>query len=201
MKDDLKSVLENIKGYVLLPMAGQNREHIIEKIDNVIKGISRLEQALYLDPLTGLYTRRGLEAQIDKISNEDIFEYGLFLADICGLKAINDSFGLEAGDYVIRSIAFGLRSNLKSGDFICRYGYSKSDEFVIVTDQTENKQEIANRIRVIPITLKQEPLLVSLHIGYTDYFPKLEEFSVAFARVMEQLNKKKKKNLALTGSA
>jgi two-component system cell cycle response regulator len=104
-----------------------------------------------LDDLTGLYNRRGFftlaEQQIRSAERDNI---GLFfiVADLDGLKEINDTYGHEEGDAAIRDAAKVLKETFRDADVIGRIG---GDEFAIVasekspasleniTDRIENK--------------------------------------------------------------
>jgi diguanylate cyclase (GGDEF)-like protein len=72
---------------------------------------AQVEALAYTDPLTGLANRRVLEDALERAcdASTGVGSPALFLCDIDGLKAINDSYGHDAGDRVIRSVAVGLR--------------------------------------------------------------------------------------------
>jgi len=81
----------------------------------------------YHDDLTGLYNRRYYTQMTSHFSKfKDI---GLILADINGLKLVNDLFGHEYGDKLLETFAKILKSTLPRDAFIARLG---GDEFVIV---------------------------------------------------------------------
>ncbi len=80
------------------------------------------------DALTGLLNRRGLEQAIKKtIPSTD--EATLILIDLDRFKLVNDSFGHQAGDAVLRAVANRLRRQQEPGDIVARVG---GDEFVVV---------------------------------------------------------------------
>ena len=83
------------------------------------------DQAMH-DPLTGLYNRAGYE---QLLASQDIGSTTLLLVDADCFKGINDSFGHEAGDRVLKKIADSLWSNFRSGDYVCRIG---GDEFAVI---------------------------------------------------------------------
>ena len=83
------------------------------------------------DGLTGLYNRAGYE---EIFSNADLSHTTLLLADVDRFKSINDTYGHEVGDLVMKKVAGTLRNNFRSDDYICRIG---GDEFaVIMSNQT-----------------------------------------------------------------
>lgn len=79
-----------------------------------------LANIVNIDPLTGLYNRRFLERIREcKIA---------LICDIDDFKTINDTYGHDVGDYVIKGISNVLRNNTRINDYVCRLG---GDEFFI----------------------------------------------------------------------
>ncbi|MGN2393641.1 GGDEF domain-containing protein, partial [Pelomicrobium sp. G1] len=82
------------------------------------------------DPLTGLYNRRFLEEALARElarARRLQASLALVMADVDRFKSFNDSFGHEAGDMVLQSLARLLKSSLRDSDMVCRYG---GEEFV-----------------------------------------------------------------------
>ena len=92
----------------------------------------RLQRVAAIDPLTGLYNRRfGLERLSQEFSrsvrsNEPL---GVVMFDIDHFKTVNDSYGHQVGDNVLKSIAENAKGALREGDTLMRYG---GDEFLAV---------------------------------------------------------------------
>lgn len=89
------------------------------------------EQAIR-DPLTGLYNRRVLEEALEReVSNAQRDDRGFCIAmiDLDNFKNINDRFGHQAGDLVLKSLAKILDANTRRGDITCRYG---GEEFSVL---------------------------------------------------------------------
>lgn len=83
-----------------------------------------------LDPLTGLYNRREVEARIGrKLTGETPF--CVVIIDLNNLKKINDEHGQLAGDELLRQIANELRMASRSEDILGRWG---GDQFVLVVE-------------------------------------------------------------------
>lgn len=91
----------------------------------------QLRELAHRDPLTGLYNRRHLDAQLlDNVVNRKAdSNLCLLLIDIDLFKRINDEFGHQAGDQVLARLAGLLTSHCRSSDIICRYG---GEEFVVL---------------------------------------------------------------------
>jgi two-component system cell cycle response regulator len=107
-----------------------------------------LEMAV-TDPLTNLHNRRYFEAHA-ATALEQAIERGrplsLLILDIDHFKVINDSWGHEAGDDVLREFAHRLRKNLRGIDLPCRIG---GEEFVVVMPDTDMAiaAVVAERVR------------------------------------------------------
>ncbi len=92
----------------------------------------RLQRVAAIDPLTGLYNRRfGLERLSQEFSrsvrsNEPL---GVVLFDIDHFKSVNDTYGHQVGDDVLKSIAQNVKDVLREGDTLMRYG---GEEFLVV---------------------------------------------------------------------
>jgi len=88
------------------------------------------EQMAAQDSLTSLVNRRGLEDRIEsRIQGRDTFS--LVLLDLDNFKQINDKYGHDTGDDLLRQFAGELRSNVRPADVVGRWG---GDEFVIILD-------------------------------------------------------------------
>ncbi len=82
----------------------------------------RLRREATVDPLTGLYNRRQLDASIDELIARGDPTFAVVLLDLDRFKQINDRFGHPAGDAVLHDVACLLRDRLRIDDVACRYG-------------------------------------------------------------------------------
>ncbi len=125
------------------------------KIGDEIKVLSTFEhvnQAAVKDELTGLYNRRYINERLpvdllnSSVKNEPL---SIIFADLDFFKAVNDTYGHSAGDYVLHEFSNELRNQVRSEkDWIARYG---GEEFLICLPDTnyEAAKTIAERIRKI----------------------------------------------------
>jgi diguanylate cyclase (GGDEF)-like protein len=97
----------------------------------------------------------------------------LAFLDLNGFKAVNDSFGHEEGDAVLRSVAQSLREQCREGDLVARYG---GDEFVVVfVASAANRQTTVARMKQVlsnafePIGQQLQGLKVSAAVGISVY--------------------------------
>ncbi len=99
------------------------------------------QQALF-DMLTGLPNRRALDAELEKaMARADRHEYllGVVMMDLDGFKLVNDTYGHETGDLVLRSVGQHLREGVRRTDFVARLG---GDEFVLLLEDCISIEEI-----------------------------------------------------------
>lgn len=111
----------------------------------------KLKQAGLTDALTGINNRRFFDQRLEEeIARNKRLESSLscLFIDIDHFKVINDSFGHDVGDMVLRKVAEMIRAQLRSIDVVARYG---GEEFAILLGQSgrEKAIEIAERIRSI----------------------------------------------------
>jgi diguanylate cyclase (GGDEF)-like protein/PAS domain S-box-containing protein len=101
------------------------------------------------DTLTGLYNRTFFDAEIERISRSRFFPVSIVMADINGLKSVNDSLGHDAGDNLIRLVARILLRAFRSEDIIARIG---GDEFgIILPGMTASvAEEVIKTIMISP---------------------------------------------------
>jgi len=109
----------------------------------------KLEQAARTDPLTGLPNRRAIEDWASKqLRGAARHGYSLWvvIGDIDCFKNINDTFGHDAGDAVLKTFAEGLKKNTRASDISGRLG---GDEFLLVVTHVdpEDVQATVNRFR------------------------------------------------------
>ena len=110
-----------------------------------------IKQLAETDFLTNIYNRRiflrFLEAEIYKAKRYSR-EFSLIMFDIDHFKAVNDTHGHDAGDYVLKTIVDVIKRNIRVSDIIARYG---GDEFIIIQPEItiEGAKVYAEKIRTL----------------------------------------------------
>lgn len=122
--------------------------------------LEQLQQLAHYDTLTGLPNRLLFEErfeQVQQLAERNKTPFALLLLDLDGFKPVNDTYGHEAGDNVLRQIAERLQACIRRrSDTVARLG---GDEFVILLphlDQREDALQIARQIQIAlarPLTL------------------------------------------------
>ncbi|WP_417581898.1 PleD family two-component system response regulator [Pelagibacterium sp.] len=102
-----------------------------------------------IDELTGLYNRRYFERHLAMVLNkaqEQDRDMALMLLDIDYFKPVNDTYGHDVGDAVLKEFATRLQRNIRGVDLACRFG---GEEFVVVMPDTDMRaaQGVAERVR------------------------------------------------------
>ncbi|KQT53808.1 MULTISPECIES: GGDEF domain-containing protein [unclassified Aureimonas] len=126
-----------------------------------------------VDPLTGLANRRGLDRLVKSrdVVSPNRPSTGLLVADIDHFKSINDTFGHDAGDTVLKQFSERIRSSLRTGDIAARWG---GEEFLVILPNSTVDQnlKIAERLRAAiqaePFDLPAGPVHVTVSIGLTE---------------------------------
>lgn len=93
---------------------------------------SQLREQAVRDSLTGLFNRRYLEETLDRElarAARESYPVSIIMIDIDHFKQINDTYGHEAGDIMLKALGGMLMTHSRRGDFACRYG---GEEFLIV---------------------------------------------------------------------
>jgi diguanylate cyclase (GGDEF)-like protein len=119
---------------------------VIGRTSALRKANEELARAAYTDFLTGLPNRRGFEASLLDLS-WDGSPACVAIADLDDFKEINDRFGHEVGDIVLREVAARVFSLVRSGDLIARWG---GEELVFLFRDSDlaSTHEAVERIRM-----------------------------------------------------
>ncbi len=137
LQNRLVNAVENIENEMNL--VGKNLEKDKTNVCQLEDRIKCLEQELEAatkesrtDHLTGALTRRAFEKELAKVESNyerNTIEYAVVFFDIDFFKKINDTYGHEAGDVILKTFAKILEKQTREYDAICRYG---GEEFVVI---------------------------------------------------------------------
>ena len=132
----------------------------------------KLKEQTIKDPLTGAYNRYFLEREISNLIYECErykIPLSMMLLDLDYFKAINDKYGHEKGDEVLKAFSEVILGNIRMNDILVRWG---GEEFVIILKHTEldQAQTVAEKMRkVIEETIIPNIQNVTVSIGVSQY--------------------------------
>jgi len=148
---------------------------LIQKLDEIEKLKSQLEDQAIRDPLTALFNRRFFDEYFSnelvrsKRDNEPI---SLFMIDIDHFKSVNDRFGHDVGDQVLQLLADILKTMFRKSDVSCRLG---GEEFLVLlpglmVDQAFTRAEdLRNRFEQATREAEFLYSTVTISIGISNY--------------------------------
>lgn len=130
------------------------------------------EQMAETDPLTNIYNRRKflelLNQEIRRVERYKRF-LSVVLLDIDHFKKINDTFGHDTGDYVLKRVTELIRLNIRITDTLARYG---GEEFVIILPETDRKgarKQIERVRKIIERVYFDRAGRITISAGVTEY--------------------------------
>lgn len=148
------------------------------------------------DPLTELPNREAYnERAVAEVQRWQRYQRPLTMAifDIDYFKKINDNFGHQAGDRVIKVIGRSIAKRLREVDFFCRYG---GEEFVAFMPETDADsalvvlEKLREAIAKAAFNYKNQPMSISISIGLTE-FKAGDDLASAFERADKALYRAK----------
>lgn len=108
--------------------------------------LTELRSLANQDPLTGLFNRRFLNEELERILARKQTPTAAILFDLNDFKLINDTYGHLAGDLVLRDVAALLMRETRAQDVLARFG---GDEFVLILEDTSLEEAAAIRDRIV----------------------------------------------------
>lgn len=141
--------------------------------DHLRASVTQTIEMAVTDGLTGLHNRRYLDSHLHTLFDRAVARrraLSVMITDLDRFKAVNDTYGHDAGDEVLREFARRLRKNVRGIDLACRYG---GEEFVIVMPDTDSciAEQVAERLRAeiahTPFTIGKDkrPLDITISVG------------------------------------
>jgi diguanylate cyclase (GGDEF)-like protein len=161
---------------VTLAFAAAGARRLARPLAQAVGDVARLTRQAQTDALTGLANRRSfgdrLESELVRAA-ETGTSVSFVIGDIDGFKAVNDTYGHQAGDAIIKAVADALAGSVRELDLAGRYG---GEEFVVVlpgsrlADAARRADAIRTRIAELEIPIPSgERLRVTLSFGVAEY--------------------------------
>jgi diguanylate cyclase (GGDEF)-like protein/PAS domain S-box-containing protein len=139
-----------------------------------LEHLKELEDLAYLDPLTHIANRTYLESFIVGKFNEFRrlgWSFGVIFLDVDRFKLVNDTYGHQTGDVVLKMVAQTLLKNCRSFDLVGRWG---GEEFICIISKLKDADQLmvaAERLRVLVesawVSLPDYSLHVTISLGVT----------------------------------
>lgn len=164
----LQSIDENSLFFQVLSMKKVKNDNIQKNIEfnklNALNKKQRLLLKTYHDHLTSLYNRHYFDENLKNFDREENYPLSLVIADINGLKMINDSFGHNTGDKLIKKTTAIIQNSCRGDNLIARLG---GDEFAMVLPGIDEKtaDQIIKKMEVLAEKEKIKGIKLSISFG------------------------------------
>ena len=179
----MTSANENVSGAVFLKNGANDfiakpflKEELICRVNNTIENmenINKIANFANKDFLTGLFNRRyfydDMQGYLASLE-ENPMPYAVAVIDVDGLKNINDKYGQDSGDKILKLLAKKLIDDTKSSDIAARFG---GGEFCILLKNVSQEDAVKffvglrAAIAANPVNIKNESVKISVSIGVT----------------------------------
>jgi diguanylate cyclase (GGDEF)-like protein len=129
------------------------------------ESMARLAEVAATDPLTGLRNRREFDRLLATIPRQ---RFAICAIDVDGLKHVNDEFGHEAGDALLRAVSLTLSSSLRGWDVVARVGGDEFAALLVGTGPDETAaaaERMCNAVRAISVPHGQARVSVGWAVG------------------------------------
>ncbi len=145
-------------------------------VDRLQQTVRQSVEMAFFDPLTGLNNRRYLERRLPAMieaARQRGAPLTMMILDIDHFKRINDSFGHDAGDLVLKGFAAELQQIVRGGDLVCRLG---GEEFIVAmpgldanhAGRTAERARRSIENRAFPVGDAGAPVSITVSIGLAD---------------------------------
>lgn len=151
------------------------RRSIINLIEELKTKNKQLEKLYITDQLTSLYNRYKLDdalsIEMERANKDNTYQFGIILIDLDHFKQINDTYGHQIGDSVLRSVASIIKITLSSIGIAGRWG---GEEFLIIIPEADSETllRLSEKIREIcESKIFEDQINLTASFGVTLYRP------------------------------
>jgi diguanylate cyclase len=189
---DVRSIIDDMQ---LPPDLGEVHDQLIHEIDRMISSnttlkaelartkeglelqrqqIESLKTAVRVDNLTQLANRTYFDeklVEMIRLRNRYNDSFSLMMIDVDNFKLINDTHGHQAGDRILKGVAFKLKTSLRESDFIARFG---GDEFAVILIKGGAEEAVEIGLKLCSILKESRFLLdgkdfnISISVGVAE---------------------------------
>lgn len=165
-------------------------------VNLIIKTERELEEMAHCDKLTGLFNRHYLLSHMDEIAQDGFQNYWIAIIDIDNFKKVNDTYGHNGGDYILKNIA-DIAGKFFSESTVCRWG---GEEFIILAsgDKVPDTRldDMRKKISETVMDFENQRISITITVGterYSDSYSIDQWISVADKKLYEGKNSGKNK--------
>ena len=176
----IETVVEGLRGTLGdLTSRQQEAEHALEtsqgEIERLRSELERRKDEATLDELTKIYNRRAFNAKLEEeVARFTRYQtnFSLIIFDIDRFKRFNDSYGHQAGDAVLETVAEVVQKCIRRTDFLARYG---GEEFAIIAAGTKLQpsaalaEKVRQRVADIAFVYDEETISVTISCGVAEF--------------------------------
>jgi diguanylate cyclase (GGDEF)-like protein/PAS domain S-box-containing protein len=157
------------------PTSSGHFSALFEDVTQRKKDEARIAHMAYFDALTDLPNRLLLKDRLNQMltrAQRNNKQLALFFLDLDHFKRVNDTFGHDVGDQLLKVVADRLKNALRHCDSVCRLG---GDEFVVLSDMISCQNDavkLAEKIHAAlkdPLVLRNKEIFVTTSIGIAMY--------------------------------
>ncbi|MDD3819369.1 MAG: PAS domain S-box protein [Actinomycetota bacterium] len=157
-------IFVEISGNSIIYYGGRARIEIFNNINERKKAERRIKYLTFHDKLTELYNRTYFEKVLINIYKDRDIPLSFIICDLNGLKLVNDAFGYNEGDRLLKRMAKILKYCSREGDIIARWG--EDEFFILLPRSTENDtKEVLSRIMKICSKTKDQKIPLNISVG------------------------------------
>ncbi len=152
---------------VAVAVAGDSLVRCLRRTSRLAEETQRLAELSRTDGLTGLSNRFHLEEHLAaamRASRRHGHPLSVLFIDIDSFKHINDTFGYEAGDEVLRAVADRLRCTIRTEDLVARWG---GEEFIVILPATDLAGGVASAERLCDAVDRKAIAVADLDVHVT----------------------------------
>lgn len=189
----LKSGINRIVDVYSCPISYDKETLLYSIIFDVTEREEAFDEIKYLsyhDHLTNLYNRRYFDQILTQLNTPDQLPLAVIMADINGLKVINDSLGHQAGDQEIITVSQIIKKACDDAAIVARIG---GDEFAVVLPQTDHlkTQKLIKEMKYLTSLSQPEKITSSISFGYAIKSDTKTTFNEILAEAENQMYRRK----------
>ncbi len=163
------------------------REKLVKANFELSQANERIRQSAIIDELTGVFNRRQMIRILEReksLADRGQASFSFCILDLDDFKHVNDTFGHQVGDTVLRTLVQTIQSNIREQDYVARYG---GEEFVVILAYPDMEEAVAcaERIKSLAASIVfpglPEDFRITISMGLTRYVP-LESIDTLIGR-------------------